>query len=142
MIKEINKLFKDIATSHLMINQFESGDTFNIQKKDNIYPQLFLEDDSDSITYIKNYKSYSVAFYIFELPKEDLRDYLELKHKIELINSDIIQQLFSIPSDIFHEISNVESLFLKEYSNDSVVAIRTQITFKVLNLNNLCESPI
>jgi len=142
MIKEINKLFKDIATSHLMINSFESGDNFDIQKKDNIYPQLFLEDDSDTINYIKNYKSYSVAFYIFELPKESGFDYLELKHKIELINSDIIQQLFSLPSDIFYEISNVDSIFLKEWSNDSVVAIRTQLTFKVLNLNNLCESPI
>jgi len=143
MIKNISKLFNDLATSHLIINSFKTGDYFEIQKNgSDIYPMLFLENDSDTIIYLKNQKKYSVSFYIFEIPREDGSDYLELKNKIETINSEIIQQLYFIDSPDFHEIENVDSIFLKEFSNDSVVGIRTQLTFTILNFNNICESPI
>ena len=145
MIKEIDNLFRQIATSHLIINSFKTGDLFELQKTgSDFYPMLFLENDSDTISYNSNMtdKSYSITYYVFEIPKDSYEDYLELKHKIELINNDIVNQLYLISSDLFHSINNINSIFLKEYSNDKVVGIRTELTFNILNNINLCNQPI
>lgn len=142
MIKNIHNMLKELALSHKMIKSFEYNDSFEIQKTgEDLYPLFFVEDNSDTITYEKGLKNYNLTYYIIELPNESYEDYLELKNKIEIINDDILQYLILKDSDDYNSISNINSIFIKQWMSDSSITIRTELTFQILNNKNLCDSP-
>lgn len=139
MIKEINKILNDLANNHPMINSYEVGDNFDMQKTgESIYPMLFFEDNTFNINYLKGYKTFNLTYYIVEQPMESGEDYIELMNKIEIINDNILQYLQLDNVDLVYEFSNINSIPLKEWMGDKTCAIRTEITFNVLREINNC----
>jgi|SRR6478735_7110175 len=141
MLKKLIEKIKEISLSHLMIKSFMYGDNFNIQKDGELeYPNFYVEYPFN-IIYNKNYKEISFSFFIADIPEEGQTDDLSLISKLEQINDDILMKLDLNDYDEFGEILNINSITLNEWMGDRVVAVRTDITFKLLrNLDN-CQAP-
>lgn len=138
MVKEFVDYFRSIANSHPMISSFKYEDYYEIEKtgEDN-YPLLLLEDNTETIRFGME-KSYSLAFYIIELPSEDMLDYLDLKTKIEKIADEIVSRIML--SQNFTEVT-ATAAFYKDFMQDKTVAIRVEIEFIFDNQINICLAP-
>lgn len=142
MIKEIFNLIKDYANDHQMINSFNYGDTFNIEKTgEDMYPQVYIEYPFN-IKYFKQYKEISITYYIIELPKEDQSDEIDLLDKVETLNDILLMKLDLLDYDEFSSLEDATAITLTEWMGDKTVAIRTEVSFKVLRDLNSCNDPI
>ncbi len=143
MTIEIENLFERLARQHSMINSFKKGDNFEIQKTgEDQYPQMFFEDNSDQIILeSEGSRNHSFTIYICELPNEAGTDYWLLKDKIFQIAEDFKVKLDLEDYEEFEEVTNWNMIVLKEWMGDKVVAVRIEITFKILIDSNNCENP-
>lgn len=145
MILEIFNLIKNYAESHKMISSFDYGDSFNIEKTgENIYPQIYLEYPF-TITYSKGYKDITITFYIIDIPRVDSHDEIEsinLLDKLENINDVLLMKLDLNDWKEFTSLLSSNSLTLTEWMGDKTVAIRTEMTLRVLRNSNSCLEPI
>lgn len=142
MIKSIFNYVKDYATNHLMINSFNYGDNFNIIKTgEDQYPQMFLEYPF-TINYIQKYKDITFAVYFIELPNESGTDDIDLLEKVEHLNDIFLMKMDLLDHEEFSSLVSSNSLTLTEAFGDKVVAIRTEITLRVLRDLNACQEPI
>jgi len=141
MILEIFNKFKQIATSHLMIKSFNYGDNFVIQKTgENLYPNVFLEFPF-TLNYDKSFVDISFTYYVSEIPSDSQFDDINLLNKIEQINNDILMKMELNNYNEFENVNSVNSLTLNEWMGDKVVSIRTEISLRVLRIQNNCEAP-
>lgn len=145
MIIELINLFKRIADSHSMIYSFDKGDMFSIDKTgEALHPELYLETtfniNNDLST--KQYKTVSFTYYLSDIPSEGQEDADILLSKIEQINEDITMTLQLKDFIEFSELLSYNSITLKEWNGDNCVAIRTELSFRILRTGNLCLAPI
>lgn len=142
MIKEITNLFRTISSKHKMINTFSVGDIFDVQKTGNdLHVQLFLELPI-SIDYSNTSKSVSFSYYLSDIPSEKYDDQINILNRLELINDDILGYIaLKEPSEFVFEISNINSLTLTEWMGDNCVAIKTDVTLKILRDLDNCLTP-
>lgn len=144
MIIEIFNLMKTIANSHNMINSFNYGDKFAIDKTgEAIHPEFYLEDTFN----ISNNESnegvvnVSFAYYISDIPEQGQQDDISLTNKIAIINDDILAFLQLKQFAEFNRLLNWNSITMKEWQGDNCVVIRTELTLVVDRTSNNCLSP-
>lgn len=141
MIIEIFNLMKTIATSHNMINSFNHGDSFNIDKDGGvIHPEFYLEFPFN-IPYDKSVKDITFSYYISDIPSEGQEDDINLMNKIEIINDDILTFLDLKDFAEFDELISTNSITFNEWQGDNCVAIRTDITLRIKRKSNNCLAP-
>ena len=141
MIQEIHDNLKALALSHLMVKSFEYGDSFTIEKTgETLYPNFFLEYPF-SVVYTKGSKDVSFSWYIVDLPSEGYTDDISLLNKVEQINEDILSRLYLQDFEYFEIINSSNALTFTEFMGDNTIAIRTDISLRVLRSANNCEAP-
>lgn len=145
MIQEIFNLLKNYSEKHKVIKSFQFGDSFNKEKTgEDIYPLLFLEYPFN-ITYNKNFKDISFAYYIIDQPKNsnsDSYESIQLMNKIEILNDILLIKLQLNDFEDFEDLITSNSLTYTEFENDLTVAIRTDLSIRVLRNINSCLDPI
>ena len=143
-LEEIKNAWRTIATGHTVINQFEYGENFDIDKypnQENYYPLCFLE-----IPYGVNYNTEpngnkEISFALVILLRTDFDSTHDNHSKISIAESiaDVILQKFRTTYKNQIKITSANGLSLSQYTDDRCAGFRVEVSGVV---NRECVNPL
>jgi hypothetical protein len=142
MILNLYKLFETYVNDSKHIASFDSGDSFEVQKKDVKYPQLFLETPWNITSYQKGSKIVNFAILICDIYADDKHDVKYLEQKVESLSDLLLEELDLSQYDEFDEIVSANAVISKDFGNDNTVCARIEISMRVLRDKNYCLAKI
>ena len=136
----IQKLFHNIADSHISINSFEMGKGLERgSDSDELYPQLYVGDNItvEVINSTMDQQIYSLTFYILDRVEKNIAreqdnaqyNLIKIASKCERIALDILA-LFGTLNNVFIQNSPTIELYYADSKDELVgVAVNMRITF-------------
>lgn len=139
-LEELKEVFKEASLGHELINSFQVGNNYNIAENNALdhYPVAFYElPYSINSNLEKGVDEVQFAFNIFLLSKPDNinEDHMAIS-KAKVIGDTILDYIMDNNTDFY--ISAINSVSVREFSDDNVSGMRYDLTIMMKNL--VCEN--
>lgn len=130
-LQELLQSLQDLCLSHKQIVSVQVGNTFDVgQGKAEKYPVVWIETPFLIDYNDKRKKTFTFALNFLSLCKyDDLLDVVLKTSDMEIVSDDILQAIDNKYTTI--GIADVTGLTLKNFSDDDLVGVRTELTFMV-----------